>query len=363
MTLLARFLAALLGVVPALAAAQQSDSLAARCATRDTATAWLRRASEWSTEVPGAWTNDSLRTVLIALADADAVMRRLAAIPDSMRSPAFLQRLGAHDAIEEARMRQVVNTYGWPTRTMVGARGASAAFRIAQFNPDVLLLAVYLMPYLPAREVNQAERAVLEDIASRRDGLPQRFGTQLKPNGFELHPVDTVARLEARRADVGLPPMTVSLCMMRASGNEVRFPPEERPIAKRRVVHYWMPHLRFHVGIPQTVSAALGASYVMERARDLGTWGGLLMVVEPGLHAGKLRFGYGSGRTNGVGVSGTVALLNYWGDEGKHWSKPDRDYMGGELHVSGKFLDFGIGVYESTGNGRLRFAMSLGAGL
>ena len=355
-------------LAPSGAQAQQSaDDVVERCFTRDSATAWIRMGQEWARETPGSWTNDSLRSVLIALGQADQAVRAGTALADSMKSHAFVLRMTRQDSIGAMAMREIVRRFGWPTKTMVGARGASAAFLIAQHNVGLQEEALRLMWALPPGEVQRSELAMLEDRWRVSRGEPQRYGTQLKPDAdpmAEFFPIDSLARLGERRAEVGLPPMPVYLCMIRAMmGREVRYPPEEiqGPTARLRFRRYLTPHASVHVGNPQLASVALGGMLVMWRSNDLSRWSGILTVVEPGVRAGKLRVGYGSNSTSGTGVSGTVSVLNNYG-EGP-WLQPWPVYAGVEVHATGKHLDLGVGQYQSLKRGKLRFAVSLGVGL
>ena len=296
----------------------------------------------WNNERPGAWTNDSLRNVLLAL--------------NASNPPA-----------QQTAMREIVQHFGWPTRTMVGAQGAAAAMQIAMRNPPLQAEALRLMRALPAAEVQQDELATLDDIVHVSRNEPQLYATQLKPDTIgmsEFYPVDSLFRIGERRAAVGLPPMSVYLCMIRAATrHEAKFPPPEfstaTPVPKFRP--YWRPHAVANGGWPQAASVALGGMYVLWRASDATKWSGLQAIAEPGVEAGKFRLGYGSSDRNGVGVSGTLSLLNYWGHG--EWLQPSRMYAGYEVHVSARHFDVGVGQYQSLRYGKLRFAGSVGFGL
>jgi hypothetical protein len=216
---------------PALLGAQQSaaDSIVGACIERDTSTAWMRLSMAWTAERPGGWTNDSLRRVLIAMGEEDQAVRPVTGLADSVKSPGFMRRMARQDSIGEARLREIVRRFGWPTKSMVGARGASAAFLIAQHNSAMQQEALRLMLALPPGEVQGSELAMLEDRIRANSGQPQRYGSQLKPETgpvLEFYPIDSVSLLEARRAAVGLPPMSVYLCMMRGfTGKSAKFPP------------------------------------------------------------------------------------------------------------------------------------------
>jgi hypothetical protein len=206
----------------------QADSIVASCIARDTSTGWQRMSATWSDERLG-WRNDSLRRVLIAMAEADQAVRPTTGIVDSMKNPAFARRMAERDSAGLVRLREIVRRFGWPTKSMVGARGASAAFLIAQHNEPFQPEALRLMRALPPGEVNQSELAMLQDRVLTNSGRPQKYASQLKPvtgDVMEFYPIDSVSRVDARRASVGLPPMPVYLCMMQGfGGRSAKYPP------------------------------------------------------------------------------------------------------------------------------------------
>ena len=184
-----------LAMLPALAHSQQAiaDSVNA-CMQRDTATAWVRLSMTWRNET--AWTNDSLRRVLIRLADEDQAARSAAGIRDSTNNPGFLRRMAVRDSIDLVQLKAIVDRFGWPTKSMVGARGASAAFLIAQHNEAYLPEALRLMQEVPRGEVQPSDMAMAEDRVLTRQGRPQRYGSQLKPVTGEIaefYPIEASA--------------------------------------------------------------------------------------------------------------------------------------------------------------------------
>lgn len=218
-------------MLAAPAAAQRSalDSIAATCMARDTSTAWQRVSAAWADERDSTWRNDSLRRQLIALAERDQAVRNAPALADSMRDSAFVRRMAERDSIDAAALRAIIDRYGWPSRSLVGAKGASAAFLVAQHNPSLQHEALRLMRALPPGEVSPSDLAMLEDRVRVSDGQPQRYGTQLHESDdgrtMVFDPIEDVAHLEERRAAAGLPPIPVYRCLMRAySGREVQPP-------------------------------------------------------------------------------------------------------------------------------------------
>jgi hypothetical protein len=213
-------------VAPAAAQGSALDSVVAACAARDTSTAWQRVSAAWTDERDSTWSNDSLRRQLIALGQRDQAVRDAPAIADSMADTAFVRRMAQRDSADAAELRAIIARYGWPGRSLVGAKGASAAWIVAQHNPSLEHEALRLMRALPAGEVSPGDLAMLEDRVRVHDGQPQRYGTQLHQGDdgrtLVFDPIEDVAHLDERRAAAGLPPMPVYRCMMRAySGREV----------------------------------------------------------------------------------------------------------------------------------------------
>jgi hypothetical protein len=212
---------------PAMAQDDKARTAFIACIEADTTSGWQRMSMTWNDETSSRWTNDSLRTVLLALADSDQAVRPIGAWPPSTDT-AFHNRLRRRDSTDLVALRAIVARFGWPTKHLVGAKGAEAAFLIAQHNAEIQHEALQLMRQLPAGEVSAANLAMLEDRVFVSDGKPQRYGSQLQPtrNGIaELYPIEDVAHLDERRGSVGLPPFDTYLCMMRAgTGAKVKDP-------------------------------------------------------------------------------------------------------------------------------------------
>lgn len=204
---------------PAHAQSRAADSVFTACVERDTSTAWQRLTQAWENKSGAHWSNDPLRRELIALGDSDQAVRRGLSFADSMRIPAFANRMKVRDSMDAVALSRIIERYGWPTRSMVGAKGADAAFLIAQHNESLQKLALHFMRSLPPNEVSQGNLALLEDRVLVNEGEPQRYATQLKFSAdgkrMTFYPIADVAHLDARRAAAGLPPLTTYLCLMR----------------------------------------------------------------------------------------------------------------------------------------------------
>ncbi|MEI5100972.1 hypothetical protein RB200_23530 [Streptomyces sp. PmtG] len=138
-------------------------------------------------------------------------------------------------------LRRVIANHGWPGRDLVGMRGSEAALWIAlhaDHLPD-LQRAVLRLLHTAAEEGPATRRqwAHLHDRCSIRSGRLQTYGTQyqLGPHGIEPLPVRDPARLDARRAQVGLRPAATALNHLRhriartLHGAELRDEDDTRP--------------------------------------------------------------------------------------------------------------------------------------
>ena len=149
---------------------------------------------------------------------------------------------GVHER-NARRLRQVIESVGWPGTDLVGPDGAEAAWLILQHAiaaPDLLRRALPLLE-AAAREGNAdpAHAAMLEDRIRFFEGRPQRFGTQLDWDAEgNLSPgdVDDPRRLPERRLAVGLPPLDeqVEEARRRAASEGERPPADRQAYARAR---------------------------------------------------------------------------------------------------------------------------------
>lgn len=205
------------------------DAAVSRCLAVDTSSSWKAAAARWSAIPNGQASNPALRARLLAMEVQDQAVRSVPGIADSMQSETFLRRMMESDAARTDSLMAIVAEHGWPGRSMVGKDGARAAFLIAQHGERYDREALRIMQALPAGEVSPEDLALLEDRVRSGEGLPQRFGTQLKlsEDGQRMvfDPIENVAELDARRASVGLPPIAIYSCILGAHyGREVQDP-------------------------------------------------------------------------------------------------------------------------------------------
>ena len=211
-------LAVLAGALPGAAQQSAMDSVVSACMASDTSTRWKKVAAEWAERASERGTNDSLRARLVALGEADQAIREVPGLVDSLRSESFGRRMRERDSANAAALMEIAARHGWPTRSMVGVDGASAAFLVAQHNPSIQREALRLMLALPPGEVSPADLALLHDRVLVGEGKPQRYGSQLGASAggaMKFDPIEDIGRVDARRAEVGLFPLGTYVCIMR----------------------------------------------------------------------------------------------------------------------------------------------------
>jgi hypothetical protein len=127
-------------------------------------------------------------------------------------------RQEAIDKLNMARLAAIIARYGWPGMRFAGAEYAGNAFLVLQ-HADTASQRSYL-PLLRAASARgdfpASDLAMLEDRVLMAEGKPQLYGTQFAPGQpLRLYTVADEAHLDQRRRDMGLPPMSEYLQMMR----------------------------------------------------------------------------------------------------------------------------------------------------
>lgn len=145
--------------------------------------------------------NQSLINELLQLAEEDQAMRIRV-------NDGHSEWDNSVDERSQARLRSIVDEYGWPTIQKVGAKASHAAWLLAQHAPDLHFMehCLELMEGLPPNEVSQANIAYLKDRVLMMNGKPQIYGTQFLGTGEDMHvyKIEDVEHVDERRASVGL---------------------------------------------------------------------------------------------------------------------------------------------------------------
>ncbi len=170
--------------------------------------------------------NPHLREELLAMADVDQKIRnelisKMSSHPmDSSFSSLIVAKMDSIDRVNTKRIKEMINEYGWPGRSEVGNDGAEAAFLVVQHSHDTLFQKSCLPlveAAFKAREVSGNDLALLTDRVRVREGRAQFYGSQAKiVNGkLVLDPIEDEINVDKRRAELGLPPMSEYVKMLK----------------------------------------------------------------------------------------------------------------------------------------------------
>lgn len=167
----------------------------------------------------------ALRDELITLEARDLALRSPAPPAEFQSRAAQLDRT---TRANQTRLREILDSRGWPDRATVGSSGARAAWTIAlhaDTDPALQRRCLDLMQQAQARgEASPAAVAYLTDRVLVNQGKPQIYGTQFTSEGGEpkAHPIADTTNLDARRAHAGLPPMAEYDRMIREAAAKAR---------------------------------------------------------------------------------------------------------------------------------------------
>jgi hypothetical protein len=157
--------------------------------------------------------NEALRQELLRMYEADQAARAPMQTGKLM-TEAEVRRENEVDAANTRRLTEIFKQYGFPSVALVGKDGAHAAF-IMVIHGDSLALKKRSLPYIEKAaqrgEVPAEAFASLTDTILNAEGKPQLYGTKFDLVGgrWTLAPTKDPARLDARRAELGLPPIAV----------------------------------------------------------------------------------------------------------------------------------------------------------
>jgi hypothetical protein len=119
-------------------------------------------------------------------------------------------------------IKKIVLKHGWPGKSLVGSKAAKMAFLIVQHAPDGDLEfqeeCLRKMQAAPKGDVEPFCVAYLTDRILIRRGKKQRFGTQgiFKDGKIVVMPIEDEAKVDERRKEVGLGPLSEHLKEMEA---------------------------------------------------------------------------------------------------------------------------------------------------
>ncbi len=144
-------------------------------------------------------------------------------------------RMQQGDEKRTFRLKEIVATYGWPGRSLVGSEAEGAAYLLiahavkdsATGAPDVAFqrLSLDLMSKMPPCEVENTHLASLTDRVLLYEGKKQMYGIMLTRNekGEKVpQPIEDEANVDKRRAKLGLQPLAEYLRRSGATAEYLR---------------------------------------------------------------------------------------------------------------------------------------------
>ena len=121
-------------------------------------------------------------------------------------------RMETNDKENTLRLKEIVEKYGWPGRTLVGTEAAACAWMIVQhsdWNVVVQRQLLNEMKKMPPCEVEPTNLAELTDRVLNNEGKNQFYGTSARRENGKLvpKPIEDEAKVDKRRAELGLQPL------------------------------------------------------------------------------------------------------------------------------------------------------------
>lgn len=155
--------------------------------------------------------NKTLREEILSMAEADQRVLQELAESGELGTVEYHPRVQQIHQQNTARMKQVIEAFGWPGSDLVGAEGAEAAWMIVQHSVLDMEFMQQCVPLLEkAVKDNLAEGwhlAFLKDRLLTLSGRPQIYGTQFDRDdeGWPVpFPIEDKAHVNEKRADLGL---------------------------------------------------------------------------------------------------------------------------------------------------------------
>jgi hypothetical protein len=200
---------------------------------------------------PDADTLHTLAAELIAMAAEDQRVRA-ELLAEGVLFDGYQPRMAEVHHRNAVRLATIMSELGWPRRSLVGRKGADAAWLVLQHaigDPPVMRHGLELLRTLPPAEVDPIQVAMLEDRVRTFSGLAQSYGTQFdwdEQGEMRPRPIQDAARVDERRAAIGLPPLAEKLREIR---DALHRQGEKMPAdaeARRREIEAWERSVGWH---------------------------------------------------------------------------------------------------------------------
>lgn len=165
--------------------------------------------------------NEDLKSKLVTMAEHDLRVRAELAESGELFDGYNKRMAEVHEQNAES-LDRIIDTFGWPGRSLVGSDGAEAAWLILQHAIGKPVLQRkwlrILKEALELEEIPAVQVARLEDRICVFEERPQRYGTQFDWDGsghLNPHPIKDLEKVDEYRASVGLGPLADQIQEMR----------------------------------------------------------------------------------------------------------------------------------------------------
>lgn len=154
-----------------------------------------------------------LRHELLKMKEEDQALRKMVgSTPDT----ALWRKVQEVDQKNTARMKEIIQQYGWPGSSLVGEEGASAAWLLVQHADLDSEFQKFCLPLVTKAakkgEATWKNVAYLTDRVLVGEGKKQIYGTQCRWNEstgkYEPSPIEDATNVDKRRKEVGLEPLS-----------------------------------------------------------------------------------------------------------------------------------------------------------
>jgi hypothetical protein len=128
------------------------------------------------------------------------------------KSPKIRAMVRTIDSTNLVFIKKVIDFYGFPSISMVGKDASADAFLLCQHADNDIefqkKMLVSLTTLADKGEAKKEDVAYLTDRIMVKEKGTQKYGTQFKNlSNAELYPIEDSANVDARRRDMGLPPL------------------------------------------------------------------------------------------------------------------------------------------------------------
>ena len=155
--------------------------------------------------------NEGLRTELLEMERLDLSVRTELVERGELHRKGYHPEMQAVHERQNARLAAILDSYGWPGRSLVGEDGCRAAGFILQhaiLDPELQRRGVALLTEAVAKdEAEPFMLALLTDRVLMQEGQPQLYGTQYigsEQGGLEPWPIADPESVDERRLAMGL---------------------------------------------------------------------------------------------------------------------------------------------------------------